>query len=141
MTAGSSYAYNSSYTQNLTYGADVNLAACGAATLTFIVKLNDDPTWTPNADKSERLYPQCSGDAGVTWTNLQPTSWPPNQSACSTSYCNGYPTSRSFGWTGQTLTLPASCRTATARFRFQAKGSSAWRLQSPGWYVDTVTVN
>lgn len=142
MAAGSTNSYSSSYTQNLTYGSDVDLSGCSAGTLTFIARLADDPDYTPNADKSERLYVSCSGDSGNTWTNLIPISWPPNQSACSTSYCNGYPTSRAFGWSGQTMNLPAACLgKATVRFRFQAKGSNVWRLMNPGWYVDQVTVN
>jgi hypothetical protein len=143
MGAGSGMnAYNKAYTQNLTYGTNVPLAGCSTATFAFTVKMSDDPTWTPNADKSERLYVQCSGDGGTSWTNLTPNPWPTHQSPCATSYCSGYPTSRSFGWTAQQITLPAACLTATARFRFSATGSSAWRLAtSYGWGVDSVQVN
>ena len=48
---------------------------------------------------------------------------------------------RSFPWTIQNITLPPECRTTTTRFRFQAKGSSAWTLSDPGWSVDNVIVN
>jgi hypothetical protein len=107
------------------------------------VRLADDPNWpSKGADKSERLYVQCSGDGGASWTNLTPSPWPTNQSACATSYCDGYlGFDRSFPWTAETISLPAACRTATVRFQFQAKGSCIWNLQDPGWYVDTVTVN
>jgi hypothetical protein len=143
MVAGSTTSYSSSYTQNLTYGTNVNLSGCTAATLAFSVRLDDDPSYSNKGpDKSERLYVQCSGDAGANWTNLTPNPWPANQSACATSYCCGGPGSgRSFPWTAQTIALPAGCRTATVRFRFQAKGQSAWNLMNPGWFVDTVTVN
>jgi len=143
MVAGSTTKYSSSYTQNLTNGSDVNLSGCTSATLNYRVQLADDPGYyAKGPDKSERLYVQCSGDSGATWTNLTPTSWPVNQSACATSYCCGGPgAGRSFPWTNQAAVLPASCRTATARVRFQAKGSSVWNLQNPGWYVDSVTVN
>ena len=142
MVAGSTTSYNSPYTQNLTYGTNVNLLSCTTATLKFSVKLSDDSTWSPDVDKSERLWVQCSGDGGGSWNNLTPTAWPANQSPCATSYCDGGEgLNRSFPWTSQTLTLPAACRTATARFRFQAKGTSVWRLQNPGWWVDDVTVN
>ncbi len=121
----------------------MNLSGCTSATLNYRVQLADDPGYyAKGPDKSERLYVQCSGDSGATWTNLTPTSWPVNQSACATSYCCGGPgAGRSFPWTNQAAVLPASCRTATARVRFQAKGSSVWNLQNPGWYVDSVTVN
>lgn len=142
MTAGSTTKYNTSYTQNLTYGSDVSLGGCASATLSFQVRLADDPNYDQSVDKSERLYVQCSGDGGGSWTNLTPSSWPANQAACSTSYCSGgYGSSRAFPLTSQTITLPGSCVTATARFRFQAKGTSVWRLQNPGWYVDNVKVN
>ena len=147
MYGGSSYAYHSSYTQNLTYPIDVNLASCGSATLSFQVYGADDEdsmfnSYCSSTDKSERLYVQCSGDAGVSWTNLTPNPWPANQSACATSYCAGHcGASRSFPITAESITLPANCRTATARFRFQATGKDAWSLQSPGWIVDSVRVN
>lgn len=141
MAAGSSTKYSSSYTQNLTSGSDVNLASCSSTTLKFLVKLADDPSYG-STDKSERLYVQCSGDSGATWTNLTPSPWPSNQSACSTSYCAGdMSTDRSFGWSSATIALPAGCLTSKARFRFQAKGSSAWNMMNPGWSVDQVSLN
>lgn len=142
MVAGSTNSYCNNYTQNLTYNTNVDLSTCSAPTITFQVKLADDVSWTPRADKSERLYVQCSGDAGANWTNLTPVSFPPNQSACATSYCNsGTSPDRSFPLTSQTIPLPAACLTTQARFRFQAKGACAWRMQSPGWTVDGVTIN
>ncbi|MGZ5966304.1 MAG: hypothetical protein ACXWP4_01455 [Polyangiales bacterium] len=143
MVAGSTTKYSSSYTQNLTNPANVDLSACTTVTLSFSVSLADDPDYSSKGpDKSERLYVQCSGDGGGTWTNLVPSPWPTNQSACSTSYCCGGPGSgRSFPLTAQSITLPAACRTATTRIRFQAKGSSVWNLQNPGWYVDNVKLN
>jgi hypothetical protein len=143
MVAGSTTSYSSSYTQNLTNGSNINLSTCTSATLKYRVRLADDPDYFgKGADKSERLYVQCSGDGGTTWNNLIPTTWPTNQAACATSYCcGGYGSGRSFPFTDQTATLPAACRTATMRVRFQAKGSSVWNLLNPGWYVDTVTVN
>lgn len=144
MVAGSSTSYASSYTQNLTYGTNVDLSTCTTATLSFEVRLADDPNYSSSTDKSERLFVQCSKDGGANWVNLTPSPWPANQSACATSYCSGgYGSTRAFPWTSQTITLsvPNDCKTATTRFRFQAKGASAWRLQNPGWYVDTVTIN
>lgn len=144
MVAGSTTKYCGSYTENLTSPTDVNLSSCASATLSFSVRFADDPNYpdTGKPDKSERLYVQCSGDGGASWTNLTPSPWPANQSACSTSYCDGSNyTDRSFAWTAQSIALPAACRTANARFRFQAKGSCVWRLQNPGWYVDSVKVN
>jgi hypothetical protein len=140
MGGGNSVSFNSSYTQDLTYGANLKLDSCSAATLSYSVMLNDDPSYG-TVDKSERLYVQCSGDGGATWTNLTPNPWPSNQSACSTSYCNGGTNDRSFGWTAQSITLPAQCRTATTRVRFEAKGSSAWSMMNPGWSVKSVKVN
>lgn len=143
MVAGSTSKYSSSYTQNLTSGSNVDLSGCTTATLGFSVRLADDPNYyNKGSDKSERLYVQCSGDGGGTWTNLTPSPWPANQSACSTSYCSGsWSTDRSFPWTAQAITLPAACLTTAVRFRFQAKGSNVWNLQNPGWYVDSVKVN
>ena len=141
MVAGSTNSYCNNYTQNLTYNTNVDLSTCASATITFQVKLGDDPSWTPRADKSERLYVQCSGDGGGTWVNLTPTSFPANQSGCSTSYCNGGSNDRSFPLTSQTIALPAACLTTQARFQFQAKGACAWRMQNPGWTVDGVTIN
>ncbi len=142
MLAGSTNSYCKSYTQNLTSGANLDLSGCGSATLSFQVKLDDDQSWTPRADKSERLYVQCSGDAGGNWTNLTPAPFPPNQSECGDSYCNsGTGKDRSFSLTAQSIALPPECRTTQARFRFQAKGSCAWRMKNPGWTVDGVTIN
>lgn len=147
MVAGSGTKYSSSYTHNLTYGTNVDLRSCASATLSFRVQLRDDATSfyaedNDPTDKSERLFVQCSGDGGATWTNLTPNPWPTNQSACATSYCAGrYLLDRSFPWTSQQIALPAGCLTETARFRFQAKGANVWRLHNPGWYVDDVTVN
>jgi hypothetical protein len=142
MVAGSATSYNSSYTHSLTNGSNTDLSGCTSATLSFLVRLSDDSDWSPDSDKSERLYPECSGDGGGSWTALTPNPWPSNQSPCSTSYCDGGEgLNRSFSWTSQIITLPAGCRTTQARFRFRATGSSIWRLYNPGWYVDTVTVN
>ena len=142
MTAGSTTSYSSPYTQNLTSGTPVDLSGCSSAVLGFQVRLDDDPDYDGSVDKSERLYVQCSGDGGGVWTNLTPNPWPPNQSACATSYCSGGKNaSRAFPWTSQSITLPASCLTANARFRFQAKGQNVWRLLDPGWYVDSVTID
>ena len=71
-----------------------------------------------------------------------PNPWPANQSACATSYCDGYyGFDRSFAWTTESIALPAACVTKTARVRFRATGKSAWNLMSPGWWIDTVTIN
>ena len=143
MVAGSTISYSSSYTQNLTYDTALDLSSCGAAQLSFSVRLADDASYeNSTVDKSERLYVQCSGDGGANWTNLVPSPWPSNQSPCSDSYCCGANgSSRSFGWTSQSIALPDTCRKATARIRFQAKGQNVWRLMNPGWYVDAVKVN
>ena len=142
MVAGSSTAYSSSYTQNLTSGADVDLSGCSAALLTFTVQLADDPDWMSSLDRSERLSPQCSGDGGTVWTSLTPAPWPARQSQCATTYCSGgLNSSRAFPTTAQSITLPPSCLTARARINFQARGSSAWRLQNPGWTIDSVRIN
>ncbi len=143
MVAGSTLTkYSSSYTQNLTSGSNVDLGACTTATLRFLVKLSDDPTYGTKTDGSERLSPQCSGDGGATWTSLVPSPWPSNQSGCNTSFCSGTnSTDRSFAWTAEAIALPVACRTKTVRFRFQATGKSAWYLLNPGWWVDTVTLN
>ncbi len=143
MVAGSSTKYSSSYTQNLTNPSNVDLSKCASATLTYRVRLADDPGYaSKGSDKSERLYVQCSGDGGSTWNNLTPTAWPVNQSPCATSYCCGGPgLDRSFPMTAQTANLPSACLMAATRFRFQAKGSSVWNLQNPGWYVDDVVAN
>ncbi|MEB2313577.1 MAG: hypothetical protein OZ928_17170 [Polyangiaceae bacterium] len=143
MVAGSGTKYASSYTQNLTSGTSVDLSSCASAMLGYSVRLNDDPNYDrKGSDKSERLYVQCSGDGGGSWTNLTPSPWPKNQSACSSSYCSGsYGNDRSFPSTLQSLALPAACRTSAVKIRFQAKGASAWNLQNPGWYVDSVTVD
>lgn len=141
MVAGSgSNPYGGSYTENLTYNSDVNLASCGTATLKFTVRLADDPSYG-STDMSERLYVQCSGDAGATWTSVNPTPLSGTQSGCNTSYCAGASNDRSFGPIAGSISLPANCRTATARFRFQAKGASAWNMQNPAWYVDSVSLN
>jgi hypothetical protein len=140
MGGGNGVKFSSSYTQDLTYGANLDLSSCSSATLSYSVMLSDDPSL--GSDKSERLYAQCSGDGGGTWTSLTPNPWPVNQSACSTSYCNGgINNARSFGWTAQSIALPAQCRTATARIRFQAKGASAWNMMNPGWSLKNVKVN
>jgi hypothetical protein len=140
MTAGSSTSYCSSYTQDLTYGSDLDLSGCASAMLSFLVRLRDDPDYSPDSDKSERLSVRCSGDGGGSWTNLTPSPWPSNQSACSTSYCDGGEgLDRSFAWTSQVITLPAACRTTRVRFQFRATGSCVWRIWY--WYVDTVRLN
>jgi hypothetical protein len=144
MEAGSTAtSFNKNYTQVLRYDTNVDLSNCSSATLTYIVQLRDDANYTfSNADKSERLHVSCSIDGGTSWTDLTPISWPPNQSACSTTYCSGYPTSRAFGWTGQTVNVIAPClHNANVKFGFRATGASAWRLLDPGWLVDQVTVN
>ncbi len=143
MVAGSGNSFNSSYAQDLTSPTDIDLRSCESATLSFRVQLRDDAYYDNDpTDKSERLYVQCSGDGGATWTNLTPSPWPANQSACATSYCAGrYLLDRSFPWTAQEIALPQACLTGTARFRFRAEGRNVWRLHNPGWYVDDVTVN
>jgi hypothetical protein len=143
MTFGSSLnAYNKPYTLNLTYGSDVALQGCATATLTFTVRLADDINYSPKTDKSERLIVQCSGDSGMSWVNLTPGPMPSIESSCGTSYCSGSTSvDRSFPWTGQSAAIPAACLSATARFRFSATGKTAWALQSPGWSVDSVTIN
>ncbi len=142
MVAGSSTDYVSSYTQNLTSGADTDLSGCSAALLTFTVRLDDDPAWETSLDRSERLSPQCSGDGGAVWTSLTPNPWPARQSQCATTYCSGgRDSSRAFPATAQSITLPSSCLTPRARIRFQARGASAWRLQNPGWTIDSVRIN
>lgn len=131
--------YNKSYTQDLTYNSDLNLVQCSSATLAYSVSLSDDST--RGTDKSERLYVQCSGDGGATWTNLTPNPWPNNQGGCNTSYCNGDArTDRSFSWTVQSIALPAACRTVRARVRFEANGSSAWNM-ALGWSLKQVKIN
>jgi len=142
MNAGSTISYSSSYTQNLTYGTNVDLSACKASTLHFSVRLQDDPTYGSKTDKSERLYVMCSGDGGTTWNTIAPSTWPANQSDCGTFFCSGTNSyDRSFPWTDVSISLPAACITAKARFRFQAKGENVWNLLDPGWSVDTVSVN
>lgn len=131
-----------SYSIPLTYENDVNLASCASASWSFELKFTDLSAMLTDVDKSERLYAQCSGDSGSTWTTLSPNPWPANQSECLTSYCDGNSTkNRSFDWTAQTLTLPAACRTAKARFRFWATGSNLNWIGAPGWYLRKVVVN
>lgn len=142
MVAGSTTRFSSSYTQNLTSGADTDLSGCSAALLTFTVRLDDDPGYESSVDKSERLSPQCSGDAGATWSSLTPSPWPARQSPCATTYCSGgYSSTRAFPTTGQSIALPSSCLTTRARIRFQARGASVWRLLNPGWTVDSIRIN
>jgi hypothetical protein len=145
LVAGSSLSYNNTYTQNAMNGSNVDLGGCATTPvkLGYRVRLDDDPTYASKGlDKSERLYVQCSGDGGATWTPLTPSPWPTNQSPCATSYCDGaYALDRSFPWTAQSITLPPACVSKTMRVRFQAAGKSMWNLMSPGWWVDTVTIN
>ena len=144
MVAGSGInPYGSSYVENLTWTKTVDLRSCASPKLSFRVRLSDDAEYNSDpTDKSERLYVECSGDGGGSWTTLTPNPWPSNQSACSNSYCAGRQNlDRSFPLTSQNITLPQACQTATVTFRFRAQGSSAWRLNNPGWYVDDVTVN
>jgi hypothetical protein len=105
--------------------------------------LVDDSTWSPDVDRSERLFVECWNNSPPgAWVSLVPSPWPTNQSPCSTSYCDGGEgLDRSFAWTSQAITLPSSCRNSQARFRFRATGSCVWRLMNPGWYVDTVSLN
>jgi hypothetical protein len=145
MVAGSTSSYCSgTHNRNLTSPTDVDLSGCSSALLTFSVRLDDDVDWTSESstDLNQRLYVECSGDGGGAWTSLTPSPWPANQSACATSYCDGnQSTNRSFGWTAQTITLPAACRTARFRVRYRINGSCIWDLENPGWFVDTVRVN
>ncbi len=142
VVAGSTTRFASTYTQNLTSGADTDLSGCSAALLTFTVRLDDNPSYDSSVDKSERLSPQCSGDGGAAWTNLTPNPWPARQSQCATTYCSGgYNSTRAFAITAQSITLPPSCLTARVRVRFQARGASVWRLQNPGWTIDAVRIN
>ncbi len=143
MVAGSTTRYSSSYSQSLTQGQSVDLSGCGAATLSFEVKLSDDALYDSDpTDRSERLYVECSGDGGVSWAApLTPNPAPPNQNGCGNSYCAGKEgLDRSFGWTAQSITLPSECLKATMKVRFRAAGSSAWRLYNPGWLVRNVAV-
>ncbi len=142
MVAGSTTRFSSTYTQNLTSGTDTDLSGCTSALLTFSVRLDDDPAYDSSLDKSERLSPQCSGDGGSVWTNLTPNPWPARQAQCATTYCSGgYNSTRAFAITAQSITLPPSCLTARVRVRFQARGASVWRLQNPGWTIDSVRIN
>jgi hypothetical protein len=144
MVAGSGLSHSSNYTENLTYASNVDLSGCASATLRFLVRLSDDAGWESESadDRNQRLYVECSGNAGGSWTPLTPNPWPANQSACSTSYCDGrYGLNRSFPWTSQAIDLPPACRTNQARFRFRATGTNIWDLMDPGWYVDTVSLN
>jgi hypothetical protein len=141
--AGSGHC-SGSYTDNLTYPTDVDLSGCTTATLRFSARLADDAAWDreSSTDKNQRLYVECSGDSGGSWTSLVPSPWPTNQSACATSYCDGnLGLDRSFSWTSQAITLPAACRTTRVRFRFRANGTCIWDLMNPGWYVDSVSLN
>ncbi len=142
MVAGSGNRFSSSYTQNLTSGADTDLSGCSAALLTFTVRLADDPKWPSSLDRAERLSPQCSGDGGTVWTSLTPNPWPARQSQCTNTYCSGgLNSSRAFATAAQSITLPPSCLTPRVRIRFQASGTNVWRLQNPGWTVDSVRIN
>jgi hypothetical protein len=147
MKWGSSSSYNSSYTHYLTYASNVDLSGCASAWLTFVISLSDDSSWDSESstDKNQKLYVECSGDGGGSWLNMTAPTLPTAQttsSGCTTYYCDGNQSiNRSFSSTGQTWTLPAGCRTASARFRFRANGTTAWDLNNPGWTVDTVTVN
>lgn len=134
--------YGSSYSEAATYTKNVNLSGCASATLSYQVRLDDDSTYSGDVDKSERLYVQCSGDGGTTFVTLTPSPWPNKQSPCGNSYCDGDTSiNRSFGWTAQSISLPAACRTSAARFRFLAAGSSAWRMYAPAWYLQQVKLN
>jgi hypothetical protein len=140
MRGGSESCCCSSYNRYLTYPTDVDLSGCTTATLRFSVQLDDDDTYSPDSDMSERLYVQCSGNSGGSWTDLTPNPWPSNQSPCATSYCDGgVGLDRSFSWTTQAITLPAACRTTQTRFRFRATGTCIWRIWF--WYVDSVSLN
>ncbi|MBI5503035.1 MAG: hypothetical protein HY907_22510 [Deltaproteobacteria bacterium] len=141
LVGGSTTSYCGSYTQNLTYGLDVDLSGCTtAATLRFSVRLRDDASYSPDSDRSERLYAECSGNSGSSWTPLTPNPWPSYQTPCATSYCDGGEgLDRSFPMTAQAIALPSQCRTSQARFRFRATGTCVWRIWD--WHVDTVTVN
>ncbi|HNT28162.1 MAG TPA: hypothetical protein PKH10_08290 [bacterium] len=146
MRWGSTTSYNSSYTHNLAYATDLSLAGCPSAVLTFQIQLKDD-LWSSESgtDKNQKIYVECSGNSGGSWVSLTPPTLPTAQtksSGCTTYYCDGNSSiDRSFSKTGQTWTLPAECRTATARIRFRANGSTAWDLLNPGWIVDTVSLN
>lgn len=133
--------FTKAYTQDLTYGSDVNLTMCASATLKFDVKLSQD-TGTSSGNNRERLNVQCSGDGGASFIDMTPNPWPSKQGGCNPSYCTGtFTTDQSFNWTAQTITLPAGCRTARARFRFQATGVNAYTMHNPGWSVRNVKVN
>ncbi|HOW52221.1 MAG TPA: hypothetical protein PLV42_09295 [bacterium] len=138
--------HSSSYTQDLTYTTDIYLAGCASATLSFAVQLNDDYTYAAGSDKSEKLYVQCSGDAGANWTSMTPNPWPSSDQSgeCGglPGYCAGGPGNDwSFAKTNQTIDIPVACRTAQARFRFHATGDTTWSLLAPGWQIYPVTVN
>jgi hypothetical protein len=122
---------------------NVDLSACTSATFSAAVRLSDDPG-DYGSDRSEKLFVQCSGNAGATWTSLTPNPWPVNQqSNCSSTggYCaGGSGHDWSFSQTSQTLSIPAACLTSQARFQFQATGSTTWSLNAPGWTVYPVTI-
>lgn len=136
--------HNSNYTQNLTYATDIDLAGCTAATMKFAVQLGDD-TYAAGTDKSEKLFVQCSGNSGGSWTTLTPNPWPSNQqSNCSSTggYCaGGSGNNWSFGKTNQTISIPSGCLTTQARIQFQATGKTTWSLMNTGWYIYPVTIN
>lgn len=137
---------NEVYDHSLANGTNVDLSGCSNATLTFTISLRDDAGYSSESstDKNNRLYIECSGDGGTNWASLSAPTLPSAQtsnSGCTTYYCDGnYGRDRSFSAVTQTWTLPAGCRTATARFRFRVNGQP-WDLLNPGWTVDTVTVN
>lgn len=134
--------HKTNYDHSLTYTTDLSLAGCSAATLKFSIMLLDY-VYTTDADKSEKMYVECSGDSGGNWTTLVPDPFPANQSSsrCSNCYCDGNSDTfgeKSFGWTAQSITLPVACKTATARIRFRAKGTDSWAINY--WGIDAVSV-
>ncbi|HSA32406.1 MAG TPA: hypothetical protein P5077_01640 [bacterium] len=135
--------HKTNYDHSLTYATDINIAGCSAATLSFSITFMDY-VYTTDADKSEKMYVECSGDGGGSWNTLVPTPYPANQSSsrCSNCYCDGDSSSfseKSFGWTAQNITLPVACKTSAVRIRFRAKGTDSWAINY--WGIDTVILN
>ncbi len=130
--------HKTSYNHYITGATLPKLSNCASAMVSFRVMFADDQ-YSTDADKSERLILQCSGDDGGTWKDMKPTTWPSNQSACKDYYCDGDTNSgRSFSWTDQEIAMPVECLTALSKIRFKAWGSDNWRINY--WGVDSVSI-
>ncbi|MGI6395142.1 MAG: EGF domain-containing protein [bacterium] len=138
------YGHKANYEHYLTNGTPTDIGSCGTVYANYSVMLSDFHYEAGNdPDKSERLILQCSGDNGGNWVDVTPpgsSSWPSNQSQCSTSYCDGgaWPNLKSFSWTEQKISVPAQCKTSSARFRFKAWGKDNWNINY--WGVDSVVL-